>query len=384
MTGQKSFSAAWKAPEAVVAKRGSLMRNAEFGNDPAKIQRYLSFWNRENVKRPLVGFTFIGWFPFGDFTACRTWGSSRYLTPDMLSPLAFMDDYIRLLREGETLDDDIFRGACPTGVVVFFLPGILGCKLRILPDSVMGEEQHLTWDEALQVQLDHQNPWYKKYMEFADALVARSGGRFPVSHAPELGPTDLHAVLRGHSESLMDLMDEPEKSEELLWRLGKICREITEEFWKCVPQFQGGYFDALYSLWSPGPIIRMQEDATAVFSPGLYRKFVQPVDRMLARGFACSFIHLHSTSMFLLDAFLEIEEIKCFQINNDVCGPPLNEMIPYFRKVQDAKRPLVIRGSFNSEEMRLLLDSLEPRGLFLNIMVNTLPQVEALRPVLQM
>jgi hypothetical protein len=269
-------------------------------------------------------------------------------------------------------------------VAVPFLPGMLGCKLRILPDNVMGEEQHLNWDEALQSELDHQNPWFRKYMEFGQALVATSNGRFPVSHAAELGPTDLHAVLRGHNESIMDLMDEPEKSAELLWRMGEIFRDITEEFWRRVPLFHGGYFDAQYSLWSPGPIIRMQEDATAVFSPALYRKFVQPVDRMLAAHFASSFIHLHSTSMFLLEAFLEIGEIKCFEINNDVCGPPLENMVPYFQRVQRAQRPLLIRGSFNPQEMRLLLDSLEPRGLFLNIMVNTMEEVDELRTLLKM
>ena len=359
------------------------MSKAAFGNDPAKIERYLSFWGREDVKRPLMGFTFIGWFPFGEFTACKAWSSSRYLTPTMIAPQAFMDDYIRLLREGETLDDDLIRGACPMQVAVPFLPGMLGCKLRILPDNVMGEEEHLPWDEALQVQLDHQNPWFRKYMEFGQALVARSNGRFPVSHAAELGPADLHAVLRGHNESILDLMDEPEKSAELLGRLGEIFRQITEEFWKRVPLFHGGYFDAQYSLWSRGPIVRMQEDATAVFSPHLYRKFVQPVDRMLAGHFASSFIHLHSTSMFLLEAFLEIQEIKCFEINHDVCGPPLEEMVPYFQRVQKAKRPLLIRGSFNPQEMRLLLDSLEPQGLFLNIMVNTMEEVEALRKLLK-
>jgi hypothetical protein len=85
--------------------------------------------------------------------------------------------------------------------------------------------------------------------------------------------------------------------------------------------------------------------------------------------------------MFLLDLFLEIEEIKCFEINNDVAGPPLEKMVPYFQRVQKAQRPLLVRGSFKPQEIRLLLDSLEPRGLFLNIMVNTMEEVEALRPL---
>ena len=74
------------------------------------------------------------------------------------------------------------------------------------------------WDRSLAVGLDQQTAWYRKYMEYADALVTLAARRFPVSHADEIGPTDLHAVLRGHSESLLDLADEPENSARLLWR----------------------------------------------------------------------------------------------------------------------------------------------------------------------
>jgi hypothetical protein len=332
-----------------------------------------------------VGFSFASWFPLGEFSACKAWSSSEYLTPDMIVPQAFIDDHLRMLREGETVDDDILRGACPTQVAVLFLPGMLGCKVRLLPENTLGEERHLTWEEALQIRhLDHANPWFKKYIEFAQALVTESRGRFPVSQSPDLGPTDLHAVLRGHSQSIIDLCDEPEKSAELLGNMGEVFREFTEELWKVVPQFHDGYFDAQFTLWSPGPIIRMQEDASAVYSPHLFRKLVQPVDRKLASHFASAFIHLHSTSMFLLEAFLEIEEIRCYEINNDACGPPIEKMVPYFQRVQKAKRPLLIRGSFKPEELRLLMDSLEPRGLFLLIMVRSVEEVETLRPLVKM
>jgi hypothetical protein len=123
----------------------------------------------------------------------------------------------------------------------------------------------------------------------------------------------------------------------------------------------------------------MQEDATAVYSPALYRRFVQPVDRMIASRYPCSFIHLHSTSMFLLDAFLEVEEIRCFEMNQDALGPSVARMIPHFRKVQQSGRPLLIKGSFTADELKLVLDSLEPKGLFLNIMVDNLDAVGDLR-----
>jgi hypothetical protein len=360
------------------------MTSAPFGNDPAKIARYRAFWNRDEVRRPLVGFSFIGWFPLREFAACRSWGPASHLTPDMIDVDAFVHDHVRMLREGELLDDDCIRGACPAQVAVPWLPAMLGSRLRILPENVLGEEQHLSWDEALDVRLDCANPWLRKYIEFTEALVQAADGRFPVSHSPEIGPTDLHAVLRGHGESILDLTDEPEKSSALLWQMGVIFRDFTEEVWRHIPLFHEGFFDAQYSLWAPGPIIRMQEDATAVYSPALYRRFVQPVDRMLASHFASSFIHLHSTSMFLLDAFLEIDEIQCYEVNNDAAGPPLHNMVPHFRAIQRKNKPLLIRGSFTSDEIRLLMDSLDPRGLFLNIMAGDMKEVEALRPLVGM
>ena len=159
---------------------------------------------------------------------------------------------------------------------------------------------------------------------------------------------------------------------------------MFEAIWRRIQLFHNGYFDAQYCLWAPGRIIRIQEDATAVYPPVLYCRIVQPVDRMLADAFSCSFMHLHSTSMFLLDAFLEIEELSCFQINNDAIGPPVADMVPYFQKVQEAGRSLLIRGALSPDEMRLLMDSLESRGLFLNIMMKSMEEIEALRPVVGM
>jgi hypothetical protein len=202
-----------------------------------------------------------------------------------------------------------------------------------------------------------------------------------VTHNAEIGPTDMHAVLRGHTRSILDLVDAPQNTARLLWRLGEIFRDVTEALWQRVPLFHGGYFDAQYSLWAPEPIARLQEDATAIYSPDLYRELVQPVDRMLARHFECSFIHLHSTSMFLLDGFLEIEELGCLQVNNDASGPPVAEMIPYFQQIQDADRSLLIRGAFEPDELRLLVDSLHPRGLFLLIMVKDLDEMDAARAI---
>ena len=357
--------------------------HAPFGNDPAKIDRYRAFWNRAPVERPLVGFSFKSWFPLQEYAASAAWQDADHLVPDMVEPEAFMDDQERLLREGETLADDILRGASPSQAVPW-LVGMLGARLRILPGSILGETRSLSWEAIEDIHLDRAHPWFETYIDFSRTLVRRADGRFPVSHGTLVGPTDLHAALRGHDQSIMDLLESPERASRLLWRLGEIFCEITEAVWDHIPLFHGGTYDAQYQLWAPGPIVRMQEDASGLYSPSLYRRFVQPVDRHIAGRFPYAFIHLHSTSMFLLDAFLEVEGIRCFEVNYEVRsgGPPIDGMIPYFQAIQDADRPLLIRGSFTADEIRVLMDGLDPRGLYVYVMVERLAEMETLGPLL--
>ncbi len=91
----------------------------------------------------------------------------------------------------------------------------------------------------------------------------------------------MHASLCSHNDALMDLADYPERVGELLQRLGGVFARLTELMWERLPLFHDGYFDGQYSLWAPGPIARLQEDATAGYSPAFYRTLVQPVDREL-------------------------------------------------------------------------------------------------------
>ena len=64
-----------------------------FGNDPAKIERYRAFWNRDPVDRPLVGFSFVGWYPLQYFSVSKSWNVNDRITPDMLQPQQWLDDY---------------------------------------------------------------------------------------------------------------------------------------------------------------------------------------------------------------------------------------------------------------------------------------------------
>ncbi len=354
-----------------------------FGNDPAKIEGYRRFWDRAPVERPLAGFSLKTWFPMHEFAASRAWRSEQWLTPDMIRPAEFVEDQERLLREGEHIEDDVIRGACPSQAVMW-LPPMLGARLRILEESTLAPDLNLSWEELDRLRLDTEGPWFHKYLEFVRVLVAASAGRYPISHGTMSGPSDVAALFRGHNNMIGDFFDAPDKLTDLYFRMQRAFCAVRDAQWEITPLWHGGYFDAQYSLWAPGPIIRMQEDASGLFSPQLYRELLQPVDRDWASKYQYAFIHLHSTSNFVLDAILEIEEIAGYEYNRDVSGPPLEEMIPYYRLIQDAGKPLLIRGSFTADELSLLLDRLESRGLYLYVMVGSMEEIPPLKRALGM
>jgi hypothetical protein len=358
---------------------------APFGNDPAKIAGYRAFWNRSPAKRPLVGLSIKSWFPLQEFAASAAWQDLEFLTPEMIAPEAFLDDQERLLAEGEAMGDDILRGASPSQAVPW-LDGMLGASLRILPGTILGVERTLPWNRLADLHLDTTNPWFRVYIDFIRSLVRRSAGRYPVSHGTLIGPSDIAALLRGHTQNVIDLVESPEQTARLLERSGEVFCQVTEAAWREIPLYHGGYYDAQYQLWAPGPIVRLQEDASGVFSPRLYKALLQPVDRKVAQRFANTFIHLHTNSMFLYDLFLEVEEIRAFQVNYELHsgGPDIAGMIPAFRRIQAAGRPLLVRGSFTPDELRRLVDALDPRGLYLYIMVASLAEAEQLKSVVGM
>ncbi len=355
----------------------------EFGNDPAKIENYRRFWQREPVKRPMVSFTLLTFLPLDEFKVSAAWPKEMELLPEHVHPDEFLDDWEELIREGEFMDDDVIRGVSPVQSI-FWCCGTLGCRMRVLPGNIVAVDQSLPWEQVLDKPVNLEHPWFRKYLDFIDALVKRSNGRYPVSHGTLVGPLDYAVALRGHEQTVIDMVEEPENAEKFMQQMGDIFIAFTKAAWERIPLWHNGYFDAQYKIWSPGSIARMQEDAIAVMSPQLYREFIQPVDRRIASTFDNPFMHLHATSMIVLDDLLDVKEIKAFEINHDIGGPPIEWLIPHLQKVQAAGRPLKLRGIFTEDEARKVVDALDPAGLYITFMLDKKEQAEPFRKIVGM
>ena len=283
-----------------------------------KLSRYRDFWDLKPAKRPMVGFDVGGWFPFQRYADLRNIEEKGMIDPRMIKAVRCRADYAAFMERSLEVDDDFIKGVSPISAIPW-MEGISGCSLQRSGQTVWAVERKAPWEELLSSGLiDAENPWYAKYLEFVRELSAQAEGRYPVGLPILRGISDLHGVLRGHMEAIIDLLECPEESIALAGRVADLLIRFTAEHHAAATPFHGGHFIEMYSMWAPGPLVRMQEDATAVYSPQTYRKIALEADRKIARAFPYSLIHLHSSSLFLIDDFLSIEEIGVYQINRDV------------------------------------------------------------------
>jgi len=223
------------------------------------------------------------------------------------------------------------------------------------------------------------NPWRLKYLEFVAALKDRYGERCPVGQPILRGVSDLIAALRGASRMVLDLYDHPGDFDRLAYQCGTLIIDLVREQQSISGSLAGGHIVEQLSLWAPGPILRMQEDASALFSPDLYSRRLQEEDERQAKAFPFSVIHLHTSSLFLLDRILRIEPLACIQINKDAGDVKVSEMLPFLKMVQSRDKTLLVRGKLDREDLMILRQGMSPKGLYLQIVVETPDEIRSLR-----
>jgi hypothetical protein len=154
-------------------------------------------------------------------------------------------------------------------------------------------------------------------------------------------------------------------------------RSVIKSQWEIVPAFHGGYSMGFYHVWCPGKCIWFQEDLAALLSPQLYHDWVRKPDASVCTGYEYTAVHMHPASFFTLDAYMHMDGLKAIQINKDVGGPSVQEMMPEFQKVL-TKKNLIIFGDLDEAEIDCIMKELPRKGTFLNIVAPTVERAQQL------
>jgi hypothetical protein len=348
-------------------------------------QRHLDFWNLATVKRPLIGFT-IGagldsWSYWQYNKAALALMNRIKINPQDIDPADFVEDQRKYLELSEQIEDDICRTAIPLASVPW-MEAILGCPVFSTKTNMKSQEILENAAALETADFNPANPWMQKYLQFVQVYKTAFEKDYPVAQSILRGPSDLACALLGPEKATLALVMESEAMKNLLtWVTDRLEAFLRWQL-NFLPSFHDGYVIGQYEIWTPQPAIRIQEDYSVLYSPQLYREFLRPLDEQLAAIVPYTLIHLHSSSLFLIEEFLSISAIRAFQITKDIGQISLTEMLPALQKIQRTGQPLILKGQFNPSDLQLIKSNLSVVGLCLQPVVKDIREAKKMLPIL--
>lgn len=329
------------------------------------------------MDRPLLA-TWVGSY---DMTSLFPRGLARLpegeLTPGDVNFGYFREDYEALFEKHRQATADVPWSAFPL-MPLPWVEAIAGCRIvhnagNLWAEPWLDSYDRLDGEWTLEPCLD----WLAKLVEFTDWLVSLSGGRFPVAVSLMRGPADILAAMRGAQNSVLDLMDTPLAAARVLDWITGIWVQVAHAQLSRLQPFAGGYGWSVQNLWSEEPGGWFQDDAIAYWSPSLYQAYAVPHESRLSKSVARTGCHLHSAAIFTVDELLKMPELGVIEMNLDVVGKTIPEMIPVFRRILESQR-LYVWGSFSEDDLVAMKENLPARGLALQLMSDTPEMVRAM------
>jgi len=226
---------------------------------------HTAFWKRELV-RPIINI---------DCSMVRRtkpvpalgpgWEDQERLTlvPDMISPEEFQPPPFVL--DGEVLiHGEVAFNTWPPYFRVPWLTGIMGCDMvasrsgqTVWPEPYASDNWHQLENQGFAPRLE----WLDKLLDFIRYVVNNWCPDCCVATTDLIarGPGDLLLHILGSENIYLSFYDHPQETKLLLDQITDLYIRWGQAQLEVIPRTHGGYCNA-YGIWSPGSIIRSQED----------------------------------------------------------------------------------------------------------------------------
>jgi hypothetical protein len=347
--------------------------------DPGKLQRHRAFFHHQPADRPLIGSWLFGFFVHQQYPSVAAAMQPGPIRPEDIPIELFLKDVDALWEAYNELDDDY-----PFSMGAFYgvpwLEAIMGCPVHFSGTNLYASACITDWNSYDWTRPTLDNPWARKLLEFLEALVRHSAGRFACGPTLMRGPADMCSAMRGGTNLALDLYDCPDN----VRRLAELCADVWIEVGKAqldlVPESENGYVIGCAGLrcWMPEKGVWLQDDALSVLSPRFYDGIFLSQVRRIAAQFPCVAFHLHGNTLWPVDLLLPVDEIDVLELNYDVGVCQLEKLIPAWKKIQ-ARKPCLAFADVTLDELEQILGELPPAGLSLQTISPTMENARAKR-----
>lgn len=281
-------------------------------NWPETRQRFINWWNREGL--------LVGMWGAPETNSCIHEDVAPPVKPATLEErwcnIGFRaaENHYRLSRSVFPLD------VLPTatadlgpGSLAAFLgsqPGFAGETVWFHP--VFEEEEEP--ENLPPLKFDPSNRWWQITESMLRACAEKAQGKYFVGCPDLIENMDVLSSLRGAQTLCIDMLERPEWIEQKIAEINDVWFAAYDRIYDIIKLEDGSSAFGAFYIWGPGKVAKVQCDASAMFSPEMYRRFVVPSLTAQCQWLDHSLYHLDGTQAVQhLDALLEIEPLDAIE-----------------------------------------------------------------------
>ena len=251
-------------------------------------------------------------------------------------------------------------------------PGTLSVYLDAKPvfDGTVWYEPWITDEDPSgypPLRFDPEHDWWKITEASAKVCAGLAKGKYIAACPDLIENIDTLAALRGTNQLLIDLSDRPEWVHEKLAEINQVWFEVYQRIYDIIKLGDDSSAFGAFAIWGPGKTAKVQCDASAMFSPATFDRFVVPAMTEQCEWLDHSMFHLDGSQCLChVDSLLGIEALDAIEWTPDPNVPPGGDPRWYdlYRRILDAGKSVQAIG-LKAEEVVPLLDALGGKGMYI-------------------
>ncbi|MBU0716154.1 MAG: hypothetical protein KJ964_12430 [Verrucomicrobia bacterium] len=305
--------------------------------------------------------------------------------PDVASVRAiYVDAELRARRNHHRLAQQSFPAdvlpMADTDIGPGSLALFLGCEPRFSPETVWFEpcvRDSENPEELPPFQFEESAEWWQVTKATMETCAELSRDKYLVGIPDLVENVDILASLREPQALLMNMIERPEWVEQKVAEINQAWFEAYQWIYDITKLADGSSAYGAFRLWGPGKTAKVQCDASAMFSPDMFQRFVAPRLTEQCQWLDNSMYHLDGTQAIChLDCLLDIEGLDAIEWTPQagIGGGGNPRWFEMYKRILDAGKSVQVVGA-SRDEILPLLDAIGGKGVY--IMTSFATQHEA-------
>lgn len=210
------------------------------------------------------------------------------------------------------------------------------------------------------------NKWWQLTEATLRECVRLGKGKYMTGCPDLVENIDVLSSLRDPQTLMADMIERPEWVKQKVWEINQVWFTAYQRIYDIIKLGDGSSSFNAFKVWGRGKTAKLQCDASAMFSPDMFREFVVPALTEQCQWLDHSLYHLDGTQAIChLDALLEIEELDAIEWTSEVIERGAHpRWFDMYKKIIAAGKSVQIMD-VGSDDLKPLLNKIGRDGLYL-------------------